>query len=269
VERSAAPGGIELTVHVAFLLVSVFLACAVEAVEALTIVLAAGTSRSWRSALTGVGAGLLVLAAVVAALGPALTVIPIGALRLVVGGLLLVFGLQWLRKAILRAAGLKALHDEDVIYARQTTAARTAQRGGRFAVPDWYAFTLSFKGVVLEGLEVAFIVVTFGANQGRLGLAVLGAAAAVVLVAGAGVAVRRPLARVPENTMKFAVGTLLTSFGVFWGAEGVGAHWPAGDGAILGLLTFTLAVSLAAVAILRRTARPATPEAEPATIEMH
>jgi CheY-like chemotaxis protein len=146
---------------------------------------------------------------------------------------------------------------------------RTAQRGGRFAVPDWYAFTLSFKGVVLEGLEVAFIVVTFGANQGRLGLAVLAAAAAVVLVAGAGVAVRRPLARVPENTMKFAVGTLLTSFGVFWGAEGVGAHWPAGDGAILGLLTFTLAVSLAAVAILRRTARPATPEAEPATIEVH
>jgi uncharacterized membrane protein len=252
------------------LVLSVFLACAVEAVEALTIVLAAGTSRNWRSALTGVGAGLLVLAAVVAALGPALTVIPIDALRLVVGGLLLIFGLQWLRKAILRAAGLKALHDEDAIYARQTDAARSAARGGRFAVPDWYAFTLSFKGVVLEGLEVAFIVLTFGANQGRIGLAVIGATAAVVLVAGTGVAVRRPLARVPENAMKFAVGTLLTSFGIFWGAEGAGAHWPGEDSAILGLLAFTLAASLAAVAALRRTRRPARPDAEPATpIEVH
>ena len=252
------------------LILSVFLACAVEAVEALTIVLAAGSSRDWRSALTGVGAGLLVLAAIVAALGPALTVIPIGALRLVVGGLLLVFGLQWLRKAILRAAGLKALHDESAIYAREAAAARTATRDSRFAVPDWYAFTLSFKGVVLEGLEVAFIVVTFGANQGRIGLAVLGAAAAVILVAGAGIAVRGPLARVPENTMKFAVGTLLTSFGVFWGAEGAGAHWPGADSAILALLAFTLLVSLAAVAILRRISRPGLPEAEPADIiEVH
>src|SRR5689334_6854068 len=145
----------------ALLFVSVFLACAVEAVEALTIVLAAGTSRDWRSALTGVGAGLLVLAAIVAVLGPALTAVPIGALRLLVGGLLLVFGLQWLRKAILRAAGFKALHDEADIYARQSAAARAAASTSRFAVGDWYAFTLSFKGVVLEGLEVAFIVVTF------------------------------------------------------------------------------------------------------------
>jgi uncharacterized membrane protein len=258
-------------VSATLLILSVFLACAVEAVEALTIVLAAGSSRDWRSALTGVGAGLLVLAAVVAALGPALTVIPIGALRLVVGGLLLVFGLQWLRKAILRAAGLKALHDESAIYARQAAAARTAARGGRFAVADWYAFTLSFKGVLLEGLEVAFIVVTFGANQGRIGLAVLGAAAAVVLVAGAGVVVRRPLARVPENTMKFAVGTLLTSFGIFWGAEGAGVRWPGADTAILGLLAFTLLVSLAAVAILRRTSRPGRPEAAESAdiVEVH
>ncbi len=254
----------------ALLILSVFLACAVEAVEALTIVLAAGTSRNWRSALTGVGAGLVVLAAVVAALGPALTAIPIDVLRLIVGGLLLIFGLQWLRKAILRAAGLKALHDEDAIYARQTAEARSVSGGGRFAVPDWYAFTLSFKGVVLEGLEVAFIVVTFGANQGHIGLAVIGAAVAVVLVAGAGVAVRRPLARVPENTMKFAVGTLLTSFGTFWAAEGAGAHWPGEDGAILGVLAFTLAVSLASVAILRRTRRPVPPQAEPApAIEVH
>jgi uncharacterized membrane protein len=252
------------------LVLSVFLACAVEAVEALTIVLAAGTSRNWRSALTGVGAGLLVLAAVVAALGPALTVVPINALRLVVGGLLLIFGLQWLRKAILRAAGLKALHDEDAIYAKQLAEARTATGGGRLAVPDWYAFTLSFKGVVLEGLEVAFIVVTFGANQGRIGLAVIGAAAAVVLVAAAGVAVRRPLARVPENSMKFAVGTLLTSFGIFWGTEGAGAHWPGQDVAILGVLAFMLAVSLAAVVILRGTHGPTPRPSEPASaIEVH
>jgi uncharacterized membrane protein len=252
------------------LILSVFLACTVEAVEALTIVLAAGTSRDWRSALTGVGAGLLTLAAIVAALGPALTVIPIGALRLLVGGLLLVFGLQWLCKAVLRAAGLKALHDETEIYARQSAAARAAGRDNRFTVPDWYAFTLSFKGVLLEGLEVAFIVVTFGANQGSIGLAVLGAAAAVVLVATAGIAVRGPLARVPENTMKFAVGVLLTTFGMFWGAEGAGAHWPGADAAIPVLLVFTALVSLAAVAILRRTGRVRVPQVEPAAmLEVH
>jgi len=252
------------------LVISVFLACAVEAVEALTIVLAAGTSRDWRSALTGVGAGLVVLAAIVAVLGPALTVIPIGPLRLVVGGLLLVFGLQWLRKAILRAAGLKALHDEDAIYLRQTAEARSAERVGRFAVSDWYAFTLSFKGVLLEGLEVAFIVVTFGANQHHVGLAVLGALAAILVVAGAGVAVRQPLARVPENTMKFAVGSLLTTFGIFWGAEGAGAHWPGADAAILGLLAFTVLVALLGVAILRRGTGPARPVPAPAdSIEVH
>jgi uncharacterized membrane protein len=239
------------------LILSVFLACLVESVEALTIVLAAGTSRDWRSALTGVGAGLVVLAAVVAALGPALTVVPLGALRLLVGGLLLVFGLQWLRKAILRAAGVKSLHDEAEIFRREIEAAAAAEQGSRFAVPDWYAFTLSFKGVLLEGLEVAFIVVTFGANQKRIGLAVLAAAAAVVLVAGAGVAVRGPLARVPENTMKFAVGIMLTSFGAFWGAEGAGADWPGADGAILALVAFTALVSMAAVAIMRATRPPA------------
>jgi len=252
------------------LVISVFLACAVEAVEALTIVLAAGTSRDWRSALTGVGAGLVVLATIVAVLGPALTVIPIGPLRLVVGGLLLVFGLQWLRKAILRAAGLKALHDEDAIYLRQTAEARSAERVGRFAVSDWYAFTLSFKGVLLEGLEVAFIVVTFGANQHHVGLAVLGALAAILVVVGAGVAVRQPLARVPENTMKFAVGSLLTTFGIFWGAEGAGAHWPGADAAILGLLAFTVLVALLGVAILRRGTGPARPVPAPAdSIEVH
>jgi uncharacterized membrane protein len=217
-----------------------------------------------------VGAGLVVLAAIVAVLGPALTVIPIGPLRLVVGGLLLVFGLQWLRKAILRAAGLKALHDEDAIYLRQTAEARSAERVGRYAVSDWYAFTLSFKGVLLEGLEVAFIVVTFGANQHHVGLAVLGALAAILVVAGAGLAVRQPLARVPENTMKFAVGSLLTTFGIFWGAEGAGAHWPGADAAILVLLAFTVLVALLAVAILRRGTGPARPVPAPAdSIEVH
>jgi uncharacterized membrane protein len=258
-------------VNTLFLGVSVFLACAVEAVEALTIVLAAGSSRDWRSALTGVGSAVLALAAVVAVLGPAVSAIPIDMLRLLVGGLLLIFGLQWLRKAILRASGVKALHDEDAIYLRQRTQAQSAARGGRFAVPDWYAFTLSFKGVLLEGLEVAFIVVTFGANQGRLDVAVLGAAVAVAVVTGAGFAVRRPLTRVPENTMKFAVGTLLTSFGVFWSTEGAGAQWPGGDAAILGLLAFTIVVSLSAVALIRRVVVPSPgSEAQPTnSIEVH
>jgi uncharacterized membrane protein len=234
------------------LVLSVFLACAVEAVEALTIVLAAGTVRDWRSALTGVGAGVVVLAVVIAALGPALTAVPIGALRLLVGGLLLIFGLQWLRKAILRASGFKALHDEDAIFARESAAAQAAgSPHRRFAVTDWYAFTLSFKGVVLEGLEVAFIVVTFGANQGRIDLAVYGALAAIVVVVVAGIAVRGPLARVPENTLKFAVGVMLTTFGMFWAAEGAGVHWPGADAAILLLLAGTLLVSFAAVLLLR------------------
>jgi uncharacterized membrane protein len=233
-----------------FLVVSVFLACAVEAVEALTIVLAAGTSRDWRSALTGVGVGVLALAAIVGVLGPTLTIIPLGGLRLLVGGLLLVFGLQWLRKAILRAAGLKDLHDEAAIYQRQVQAARNAAGRSRWAVPDWYAFTLSFKGVLLEGLEVAFIVVTFGANQRNIPLAVVGAAAALVVVSAAGVVVRAPLARVPENTMKFAVGALLTAFGTFWGAEGAGVVWPGADAAILVLLAVILAGCLGAVRLL-------------------
>jgi uncharacterized membrane protein len=236
------------------LVASVFLACAVEGVEATTIVLAAGTTRDWRSALTGVGAGIAVLAVIVAVLGPAITAVPLGGLRLVVGGLLLIFGLQWLRKAILRASGLKALHDEQAIYARQVAAAREVRTGGRYAIPDWYAFTLSFKGVVLEGLEVVFIVITFGANQHGIGWAVAGAVAAIVVVVAAGVAVRGPLARVPENTLKFAVGVMLTSFGMFWGAEGAGAHWPGSDTAILALIAATLVASLGTVAVLRLSA---------------
>src|SRR6478609_4684140 len=199
------------------LFIAVFLACAVEATEAATIVLAMGTTRDWRSALFGVLGGLLVLAAVVAVLGPALTLVPLRALRLVVGGLLLIFGLQWLRKAILRASGFKALHDEEEIFQREVAEARLATRDRRVGVPDWYAFTVSFKGVVLEGLEVAFIVLTFGTNQGNVPLAALAALAAVAVVTVAAIAVRAPLARVPENTLKFVVGIMLTAFGTFWG----------------------------------------------------
>lgn len=240
----------------AVLVLVVFLACAVEAVEALTIVLAAGLVRGWRSPMIGVAAALVVLAAVVAVFGPAISHIPLGALRVIVGGLLLIFGLQWLRKAILRASGHKALHDEDAIYQEQLWAARAATREGRAFVTDWYAFTLSFKGVFLEGLEVAFIVVTFGANQGQIGLASLGAAAAVVLVVVVGLLIKAPLARVPENTMKFVVGVLLTSFGMFWGAEGAGADWPGADLFLLGLIPAVFAVSLLFVALLRAQPQP-------------
>jgi uncharacterized membrane protein len=233
------------------LAVAVFLACAVEAVEALTIVLAVGASRSWRSALYGVGAGVSCLAGVVAALGPAIAVLPLGVLRVVVGGLLLVFGLQWLAKAILRAAGRKALHDEAAIFARETERARGTQVDGKRAGLDGYAFAVAFKGVVLEGLEVTFIVITFGANQHRIPLAAAAAIAAIAVVIGVGLAVRAPLARVPENTMKFAVGVLLCSFGMFWSAEGAGSHWPGGDAALLAIIPGLAFVALCMVAALR------------------
>jgi uncharacterized membrane protein len=246
----------------AALFLAVFLACAVEAVEATTIVLAAGTARDWRSALTGTVLALVVLAVVVAALGPALSAVPLRGLRLVVGGLLLIFGLQWLRKAILRASGLKALHDENEIFNRELAAARAAASERRFSVPDWYAFTLSFKGVLLEGLEVAFIALTFGTNQHDVPLAAVAAGAAVVAVAAVGVAVRAPLARVPENTMKFVVGVMLTSFGMFWGAEGAGASWPGSDAALIALVPGVALLGLALTALLRTSlATPRTPEA--------
>ena len=234
-----------------FLFLSAFLASAVEMVEALTIVLAAGIARGWRSSLTGVGAAVVVLAVVVAVLGPALTVIPIDALRLVVGALLLVFGLQWLRKAILRASGLKALHDEDAIFARELAEASSAEHTERAGI-DAYGFTLAFKGVLLEGLEVAFIVLTFGSTQGNVPLAAAAAAVALVLVAGVGIAVRAPLARVPENTMKFAVGAMLTTFGIFWAAEGAGAHWPGEDASLPAVLAFVVLLASGAVAMLKR-----------------
>jgi uncharacterized membrane protein len=230
----------------------VFLACAVEATEAATIVLAMGTTRDWRSALLGVLAGIGVLALIVAVLGPALTLVPLRALRLVVGGLLLIFGLQWLRKAILRASGYQALHDEDEIFRREVAEARRATSTGRAGVPDWYAFTVSFKGTLLEGLEVVFIVLTFGTNQGNIALAALAAVAAVAVVTVAAIAVRAPLARVPENTLKFVVGVMLTAFGTFWGAEGAGAEWPGSDAALPVLVVAVAAYAIALVLLLRR-----------------
>lgn len=234
-----------------FLILASFLASAVEMVEALTIVLASGVTRGWRSSLIGVGVALVALAAIIALLGPALTIIPIESLRLVIGTLLLIFGLQWLRKAILRASGYKALHDEEAIFQREATAAQRHGRDVRAGL-DWYAFTLCFKGVLLEGLEVAFIVVTFGAAQHQVGLAALGALAALVVVLIVGAVIHRPLSRVPENTLKFAVGLLLASFGTFWAGEGVGVAWPGADGAILGLLLLYTLVALGYVALLRR-----------------
>ena len=243
------------------LFLGAFLASAVEAVEALTVVMAVGVTRGWRSTLAGVGAASVVLIAVVAALGPALNHIPISTLRFVVGALLLAFGLQWLRKAILRSGGFKPLHDEAAAFAREREQAGAAAPAAAKGM-DWYSFTVAFKSVVLEGLEVAFIVIGFGSAQGELGLAAGAAAVAVVAVAAVGIAVRGPLARVPENSLKFVVGVLLTSFGTFWGAEGAGVTWPGSDLAILGVAAFVALVSLALVRALRR--RP--PALEPAAV---
>src|SRR6185436_16671053 len=228
-----------------------FLACAVEMVEALTIVLGVGVVRGWRSTMIGVGAAALVLTALVAAFGPALQQIPIQTLQLVVGALLLAFGLQWLRKAILRSSGYKALHDEDEGFREERAQAVEAGHERRAGL-DWYSFTVAFKGVLLEGLEVVFIVIAFGSTQGRLGLAAAGAGAALVVVVGAGVLARGPLSRVPENTIKFVVGLLLTSFGCFWGAEGAGIRWPGEDASLLGVIVFFAALSFVLVRALRR-----------------
>src|SRR6476646_2732270 len=220
-------------------------------VEALTIVLGVGVVRGWRATLIGAGAAGLVLALLVAALGPALGSIPIGTLRLVVGALLLAFGLPWLRKAILRSSGYKDLHDEDEAFRQereQAAAAGNEQRAGL----DWYSFTVAFKGVLLEGLEVVFIVIAFGSAEGHLGLAAAGAVAALVVVLVAGVLAKGPLSRVPENTIKFAVGLLLTSFGCFWGAEGAGVDWPGDEISLLGVIAFFVLVSFGLVRVFGR-----------------
>jgi uncharacterized membrane protein len=233
------------------LILTVFVACMVEAVEALTIVLATGITREWKSTFQGTGAALVVLAVVTAAVGPAIGYLPLTGLRLVVGALLAIFGLQWLRKAVLRAAGYKALHDEASAYLREVAAAEAATRQARRGVSDWYSFTLAFKGVLLEGLEVVFIVITFGDNQENIGAAVIGAVAAVIVVTITGIAVRAPLTKVPENWMKFSVGVMLTSFGTFWGAEGAGVAWPGHDAALLVLVPVVAIDAAACIAWLR------------------
>lgn len=230
-----------------------FAASLVEVVEAFTIVLAVGTVRGWRPALVGTGAALLVLAALIALLGPALERMPLGALQLAIGVLLLVFGLSWLRKATLRAAGVIPLHDEQAAFAAETqllgaAAARAAARA------DWIAGMAAFKAVLLEGLEVVFIVIAVGAGRGLIGPAALGALAACLLVMAAGLILHRPLARVPENRLKFGVGVMLSAFGLFWTGEGLGIDWPGGDLALFGLAASFLVTALLTA---RRVAGPA------------
>ena len=234
-----------------------FLASLVEFVEALTIVLAVGVTRQWRSTLIGVVAAIAVLVVLIGVFGSALVLlVPIGVLRVVVGGFLVIYGLQWLVKAILRAGGAKSKHDEAAIYQAEITAMREEPPVPAVGM-DWISFTVAFKGVLLEGLEVAFIVVTFGASAGQLGPAALGATIAGLLVLGVGVAVHQPLARVPENGLKFMVGLMLTTFGTFWAGEGVGVNWIASDATLVGLFVLFTVGSLAAVWAIGRD-RPAT-----------
>jgi uncharacterized membrane protein len=234
---------------VVILVGAVFLACAVEMVEALTIVLAVGHTRGWRSAFEGTGAALVVLAALVAAFGPALVRIPLSDLRLVVGGVLLIFGMQWLRKAILRSSGLKAKHDEDAIYQEAVAELRAT---GSSPDRDHIAFVMAFKGVFLEGLEVVITVLTLGTSAHRLGLAATVAALAVVLVGIVGVVVAKQLSSVPENAMKMCVGILLMSYGTFWTGEGLNVRWPGNDTMLVGLVGAYVVVTWLLVVTLRR-----------------
>jgi Ca2+/H+ antiporter, TMEM165/GDT1 family len=228
-----------------------FLGSLVEVVEAFTIVLAVATVRGWRPALIGAGAGLALLAVLVLALGPVLDRVPLHALQLVIGVLLLLFGLRWLRKAILRSAGIIALNDEEAAFLKEAGALNDAARR-KDAHLDWIAGMTAFKAVLLEGIEVVFIVIAVGAGRGLIGPAALGALAACALVLAIGMLVRKPLARVPENTLKFGVGVMLAAFGVYWTGEGLGIHWPGHDLAILAFAALFLAVGLAVAALLRR-----------------
>jgi len=247
------------------LMLSVVLASTVEFVEALTIVLAMGVTRGWRSALAGVALALVVLTAVTAIAGYALAErLPEALLQLIVGTLLLIFGLQWLRKAVLRAAGLKAHNDEEQTYREELEAGRGAGADRRFGL-DWFGFVVAFKGVLLEGLEIVFIVITFGVAADNVPAAAVAAAAAGVVVLGIGAAAHKPLASVPQNTIKFAVGLLLSTFGTFWSVEGLGAFaegseslaWPGGDAALLGLLALWAAFAWSATRVLRASDRVA------------
>jgi Ca2+/H+ antiporter, TMEM165/GDT1 family len=227
-----------------------FVASLVEVVEAFTIVLAAGTMRGWRAAIAGTAAGLAVLALIVVALGPLLDRVPLHLLQLVIGALLLLFGMGWLRKAVLRAAGIIPLHDENAAFAAQTGSLSDATASGRSGF-DWLGGVMAFKAVLLEGLEVVFIVIAVGAGRGLLVPAALGALAACIVILAIGAIVHRPLARVPENTLKFAVGVILCAFGLFWTGEGLGIAWPGSDLMILFFGAAFLLVGLGAVAMVR------------------
>ena len=240
--------------HVAPAVIAAFLASIVEFVEALTVVLAVGSVRGWRGALTGAGAALAVLLALVAIFGPALALVPLGLIQIIVGTLLLLFGMRWLRKAILRAAGVLALHDEAAAFAKQTEAMQAA--GGRATGFDRIGFAAAFQITMLEGVEVVFIVIAVGAGGvGLLLPAAGGAVAALLLVMLLGVIVHKPLSRVPENQLKFLVGVLLSSFGAFWVGEGMGLAWPGDDWSILGLVLGFLGVALLCVQFCGRSAR--------------
>jgi Ca2+/H+ antiporter, TMEM165/GDT1 family len=236
--------------HIGPTVVAAFLASLVEFVEALTVVLAIGVVRGWRGALVGSGTATLTLLAIIALLGPLLTRIPLDTIQLAVGVLLLLFGMRWLRKAILRASGIIAMHDEASIFAEQEAALRQMEgsRGGL----DTVAVIAAFKITMLEGIEVVFIVIALGAGgKGLLIPASLGALAALLVVIAVGAAVHRPLSRVPENTLKFVVGVLLSAFGTFWVGEGLGLTWPGEDWSIPGLIAGFLVVALIAVPIAR------------------
>jgi uncharacterized membrane protein len=235
-----------------------FLASLVEAVEALTIVLAVATVRGWRPAGGGAFAGLAFLVLIVAVLGPLLDRIPLHLLQLIIGILLLLFGMRWLRKAILRSAGVIPLHDEAATYATETEELREQARRHEARL-DWLAAIASFKAVLLEGVEVVFIVIAVSAGRELLVPASIGAIAACVLVAGVGVVLHRPLARVPENALKFTVGVMLSAFGVLWTGEGLGVAWPGSDFAIVAFAALFLVVALTAVAIVRRVTAGALP----------
>lgn len=257
------------------LVTATFVASFVEFVEAFTIVLAMGMTRNWRSALAGTAVALVALVAFTIVAGYALVNwLPESALQLAIGTLLLIFGLQWLRKAILRSSGLKALHDEELEFRQQAEAARRAGRETRFGL-DWFSFVVSFKGVFLEGVEVVFIVITFGLNADNMPLAATGAAAAGAIVLIAGTIVHRPLARVPENTLKYGVGLLLATFGTFWAVEGLGVfrdggeslHWPGGDLALLALLAGWLVLSRVLVLGVPRVAQSPVSRVSSAPVE--
>jgi len=220
-----------------------FLASLVEAVEAFTILLAVGTVRGWRPSLLGAASGIAVLALLVVVLGPLFYLVPLQLFQLIVGILLLLFGMRWLRKAIMRAAGVIAFHDENQTLAAETAGLRWVQHNE--AHLDWFAGLTAFKAVLLEGIEIVFIVIAVGVGQGLLLPAAIGAVAACAIVGTIGLAVHRPLARVPENTLKFAVGVLLSAFGLFWVGEGLGIAWPGEDFAILALALMFLSAGLA------------------------